>query len=174
MLHGDTDIDLIRRLILEEALKTCKLVSDTLATETRERIKEAFNTPFYPVVIIGNKVMQEGIDLHRNCRRIVHHDLVWNPAQLEQRVGRIDRIGCLFRREKASGDDLSCLEIYYPLVNRAIDIRIYRVVKEREKWLNFLLGTPPEDFNRYDLSDTPSIPLPSELSKDLTVRLEPV
>jgi superfamily II DNA or RNA helicase len=161
-------------LILEEALKTGKLVSDTLATETRERIKEAFNTPFYPTVIVGNKVMQEGIDLHRNCRRLVHHDLVWNPAQLEQRVGRLDRIGCLFRREKESGNDLSFLEIYYPLINRAIDIRIYRVVKEREKWLNFLLGTPPDDFNRYDLSESPSIPLPSRLSKDLTVKLQPV
>lgn len=162
-----------RSFILEDALKTGKLVSDTLVPETRERIKEAFNTPFYPIILIGNRVMQEGLDLHRNCRRIVHHDLSWNPAQLEQRVGRIDRIGSLTSRERDRGKKDYYLEILYPLVERSIDIRQFQVVKEREKWLNFLLGTPPDNFDRYSLSETPSSSLPEELAKTLTVKLQP-
>ena len=26
------------------------------------------------MVLIANEVMQEGLDLHKNCRRIVHHE----------------------------------------------------------------------------------------------------
>ena len=52
------------------------------------------------MVLIANEVMQEGLDLHRSCRRVVHHDLPWNPAQLEQRVGRVDRLGSHLMRDR--------------------------------------------------------------------------
>jgi superfamily II DNA/RNA helicase len=68
--------------------------------ESRERLREAFNTPLYPMVLIANEVMQEGLDLHHHCKRVVHHDLAWNPAQLEQRVGRVDRLGALIQRPR--------------------------------------------------------------------------
>jgi Helicase conserved C-terminal domain len=69
--------------------------------ESRERLREAFNTPLYPMILVANEVMQEGLDLHKRCRRVVHHDLVWNPAQVEQRIGRIEhirRLGSLTNR----------------------------------------------------------------------------
>ncbi|MGI6416862.1 MAG: helicase-related protein [Thermoguttaceae bacterium] len=44
----------------------------------------------------GNR---RGIDLHRHCRHVVHFDLAWNPAVLEQRTGRADRIGSKTFRE---------------------------------------------------------------------------
>jgi len=25
---------------------------------------------------------------------VIHHDLAWNPSSIEQRTGRIDRLGC--------------------------------------------------------------------------------
>ena len=50
--------------------------------------------------------MQEGLDLHKHCRRVVHHDLVWNPAQIEQRIGRIDRLGSLINRLRKNGVDV--------------------------------------------------------------------
>lgn len=31
--------------------------------------------------------------MHRYCSTIILHDLNWNPAVLEQRVGRLDRVG---------------------------------------------------------------------------------
>ena len=96
-----------------------------------------------------------------------------NPAQLEQRVGRIDRIGSLTSRERDRGKKDYYLEILYPLVERSIDIRQFQVVKEREKWLSFLLGTPPDNFDRYSLSEAPSNSLPEELAKNLTVKLQP-
>lgn len=35
----------------------------------------------------------EGLNLHHHCRCVVHLELPWNPMRLEQRTGRVDRIG---------------------------------------------------------------------------------
>ena len=34
-----------------------------------------------------------GLNLHARCRVVVNFELPWNPARLEQRIGRVDRIG---------------------------------------------------------------------------------
>ena len=54
----------------------------------------AFNTPFFPDILVCSEVMGEGVDLQRFCRHVIHHDLAWNPSTIEQRTGRIDRLGC--------------------------------------------------------------------------------
>jgi hypothetical protein len=76
------------------------LVNGDTNAEQRNRYFNGFNTPLEPEVLICTSVGQEGIDLHRQCRHIFHYDLTWNPATLEQRTGRIDRIGCLAQRER--------------------------------------------------------------------------
>lgn len=60
----------------------------------RTRLMRAFNTPFFPDILVCSEVMGEGVDLHRYCRYVIHHDLAWNPSQIEQRTGRVDRLGC--------------------------------------------------------------------------------
>ncbi|NUQ72876.1 MAG: DEAD/DEAH box helicase family protein [Polyangiaceae bacterium] len=160
-----------QRDILDGPIKTIKLVRQTRDGESRERLREAFNTPLYPMILIANEVMQEGLDLHRNCRRVVHHDLAWNPAQLEQRVGRVDRLGSLTHKlfEK---NPLAKLDVLYPLVHRTIDERLYRTVKSREKWLEFLLGAQP-DFGEYTLGDEEPPELPEKLAMELRLDLSP-
>ena len=34
-----------------------------------------------------------GLNLHGRCRIVINFELPWNPARLEQRIGRVDRIG---------------------------------------------------------------------------------
>jgi hypothetical protein len=114
--------------------------------------------------------MQEGLDLHRQCRRVVHHDLVWNPAQVEQRIGRIDRLGSLTNRLRKNGDDVR-LDVLY--IRGTIDERLFRTVKRREKWLEFLLGAAP-DFSAYSLTDEEPPPLPERLGGELAVDLGPL
>jgi hypothetical protein len=67
----------------------------------RDRYFLGFNTPYRPEILISTSVGQEGIDLHRECRHVIHHDLDWNPAVIEQRTGRVDRIGSKVERERA-------------------------------------------------------------------------
>jgi len=43
-------------------------------------------------VLVCTDVAAEGIDL-QFCRLVVNYDLPWNPMRIEQRIGRIDRIG---------------------------------------------------------------------------------
>lgn len=65
----------------------------------RDAVFSGFNTPLLPDILICTQVGQEGIDLHRHCRHVVHYDLGWNPASIEQRTGRVDRIGSKTARE---------------------------------------------------------------------------
>jgi len=43
-------------------------------------------------VLLATKVASEGLDFEF-CSAVVNYDLPWNPMEVEQRIGRIDRIG---------------------------------------------------------------------------------
>lgn len=43
-------------------------------------------------VLLCSEVGAEGVDL-QFCRIVVNYDLPWNPMRVEQRIGRVDRIG---------------------------------------------------------------------------------
>jgi superfamily II DNA or RNA helicase len=44
-------------------------------------------------VLIATDAGSEGLNLQGTCRLVVNLELPWNPIRLEQRVGRVDRIG---------------------------------------------------------------------------------
>ncbi|WP_026605541.1 SNF2-related protein [Methylocapsa acidiphila] len=163
-----------RAEVLRYALPLGEFAARGNQGERRQKIQDAFNTPFFPMILVGNRTMQEGLNLQRQCRRVVHHDLRWNPADMEQRVGRVDRHGSLAERwlTETGGADGHIL-IDTPLLERTIDPSRYRRVKEREKWLDFLLGVPPE-IGRGNLDESEVPPLPSALTEDLRVRLGPL
>jgi len=55
-------------------------------------IIESFSKQDGPNILISSEVGAEGIDL-QFCHILINYDLPWNPMKLEQRIGRIDRIG---------------------------------------------------------------------------------
>jgi len=60
----------------------------------REVMKRAFNDPDSPVrVLVATDAASEGLNLQETARYLLHWDVPWNPARLEQRNGRIDRHG---------------------------------------------------------------------------------
>ena len=68
------------------------VVFDGSSPETRkERVRAAFNSPFWPFVLVSTSVGQEGLDFHHYCHAITHWNLPSNPVDLEQREGRIHR-----------------------------------------------------------------------------------
>ena len=140
---------------------------------TVERLARHLVSSYVPLpeLLAYAKAEGEGLDLHHHCRRVVHHDLAWNPAQLEQRVGRVDRLGSLVQRERAKGEDAK-LEITLPLIAKTIDERLERTVRMRQRWLEFLLGAEPR-FEEYGLADEPVQPLPEGFAKALRVELGP-
>src|SRR5206468_2764994 len=44
-------------------------------------------------VLLATDAAGEGLNLHQACRVVVNLELPWNPMRLEQRIGRVDRIG---------------------------------------------------------------------------------
>jgi superfamily II DNA or RNA helicase len=44
-------------------------------------------------VLLATDAASEGLNLHHACRFVMNLDVPWNPVRLEQRIGRIDRIG---------------------------------------------------------------------------------
>ncbi|WP_022932108.1 DEAD/DEAH box helicase [Treponema bryantii] len=68
-------------------------------TNRKESVRKAFNSPFWPFILISTSVGQEGLDFHNYCRKIVHWNLPGNPIDLEQREGRINRYECLAIRQ---------------------------------------------------------------------------
>ena len=62
-----------------------------VAKDERDRVMSDFRLGAYDVVL-ATKVASEGLDFEF-CSVIVNYDLPWNPMEIEQRIGRIDRIG---------------------------------------------------------------------------------
>ncbi len=64
------------------------------STERREELKRKFNSDpaAEPLrILICTDAAREGINLQMRCSDLIHVDLPWNPARLEQHNGRIDR-----------------------------------------------------------------------------------
>jgi hypothetical protein len=55
------------------------------------QLRVAFNSPFWPFVLVSTSVGQEGLDFHPYCHAVVHWNLPTNPIDLEQREGRVHR-----------------------------------------------------------------------------------
>ncbi|MFN6190421.1 MAG: SNF2-related protein [Planctomycetia bacterium] len=114
-------------------LANVALCSGETRMEVRVRRMRTFNTPFFPDVLVCSEVMAEGVDLQRFCRHMIHHDLAWNPSTIEQRTGRIDRIGC-----KAT--NRHPITSYLPYIGGAADERQFRVMRDREQWFQVVMG----------------------------------
>ncbi len=67
------------------------------------QIRRAFNSPFWPFVLVTTSIGQEGLDFHCYCHAVVHWNLPSNPVDLEQREGRVHRYkGHAVRRNVAA------------------------------------------------------------------------
>lgn len=100
---------------------------------SRDRAATAFREVGAPWVLVASNVGSEGIDLHTYTSRIVHFDLEWNPARMEQREGRGDRVGRVLKDK---------LAVLYCVVPRTYDERMFHQLIARDRWHGVLLGKP--------------------------------
>jgi len=130
-----------------------------------DRVTTVVSVVFYPEILVASSVMAEGVDFHLNCRYVLHHDLCWNPSTLEQRTGRVDRIGA---KAETAGQSI---HIYIPFIAETQDEKMYRVVMDRERWFNVVMG----DDYKVDVRTTEKlanrVPFPASAASDLAFQL---
>ncbi|MDK2889758.1 MAG: hypothetical protein PWR21_390 [Methanoculleus sp.] len=73
----------------EEAVVT---IHGGIRREERRKVQEIFRNDPYARVLVATDAAGEGVNL-QNANLMVNYDLPWNPNRLEQRFGRIHRIG---------------------------------------------------------------------------------
>jgi hypothetical protein len=164
------------------------------STRERDAVFRGFNSPLLPEILICTQVGQEGIDLHRHCNHVVHYDLGWNPATIEQRTGRIDRIGSKTQRERKLSNlgastpnesSLPGLEVALPYLAATYDERMFDRLYTRAQAFDLLTGGDPSadaddesDFEIEGVEESGSkvrlVALPEELRQAIRVDLRAI
>jgi superfamily II DNA or RNA helicase len=88
-------------------------------------------------VLLSSEVGSEGIDL-QFCRVMVNYDLPWNPMRVEQRIGRLDRLG----------QEAKKITIWNLFYRGTIDDRIYERLYARLRIFERALGGLEEILGR--------------------------
>jgi superfamily II DNA or RNA helicase len=74
-------------------------------------------------VLLATDTAGEGLNLHRRCRLVVDLELPWSPLRLEQRIGRVDRLG---QRRRVHAVHLLHLDAVEGIVWRHLESRRQR------------------------------------------------
>ena len=80
----------LRDRLLQDSFSVCELHGDVPKKDRASQIRQ-FRDGDYDVMV-ATRVASEGLDFEF-CGAIANYDLPWNPMEVEQRIGRIDRIG---------------------------------------------------------------------------------
>jgi superfamily II DNA or RNA helicase len=81
--------DMLRQFLTERGFSVVCL-NGSMDMEDRKRVQEAFAKDVR--ILISTDAGGEGLNL-QFCHVVVNYDIPWNPMRLEQRIGRVDRIG---------------------------------------------------------------------------------
>lgn len=96
----------------EQDISTAVITGDN--PKERNELLNRFRSDPETRVLLASRVGTEGIDL-QFCDAMVNYDLPWNPMVLEQRIGRIDRIG----------QESDVIHIYNMVVRGSIEEDVY-------------------------------------------------
>ena len=83
-------------------------------------IIQEFRSPKGPSVMLSSEVGGEGVDLQFSWV-VINYDLPWNPMRVEQRIGRVDRLG-------QESDKVLIWNLFYA---DTIDARIYECLYDK-------------------------------------------
>jgi SNF2 family DNA or RNA helicase len=99
--------------------------------ESKQELINEFRERAELRILVCTEVAAEGVDL-QFCRLLINYDLPWNPMRVEQRIGRIDRLG-----QKAK-----VINIWNLFYEGTIDERILGRLLTRLKIFEEALGEP--------------------------------
>jgi len=81
----------LQRRLADDGIRAVAVTGDIKDRYERDRLFQQFATDENRILLCS-EIGAEGVDL-QFARVVVNYDLPWNPMRVEQRIGRIDRIG---------------------------------------------------------------------------------
>jgi SNF2 family DNA or RNA helicase len=94
----------------------------------KEMVKNRFRAGEIKILLCTESA-SEGLNL-QTCGVLINYDVPWNPMRVEQRIGRIDRIGQEFEK----------VWIYNYFYKDSIEDRIYQALADRIAWFEDVVG----------------------------------
>ena len=108
--------DFLIRVLNEQGLK-CEKVNGSMSMEERHRALVNFRDE--ADVLVATDAAGESLNV-QFCHIVFNYDLPWNPMALDQRIGRVDRIGQKYK-----------VKAFNMLTNNSINYRIYNIIVEK-------------------------------------------
>ena len=97
---------------------------------SKESIKQEFRKGETIKLLLCTESASEGLNL-QTCGVLINYDMPWNPMRVEQRIGRIDRIGQ--RHEE--------VHIHNYFFRDTVEALVYERLSDRIDWFEEVVGT---------------------------------
>ena len=95
----------------------------------KEEIKEEFRTGDTIKILLCTESASEGLNL-QTCGVLINYDMPWNPMRVEQRIGRIDRIGQKY----------DVVRIHNYFFRDTVEAVVYDRLSDRIDWFEHVVG----------------------------------
>lgn len=96
---------------------SCTSINGSQDLDERKRALSNFKNDAQ--ILIATDAAGESLNM-QFCHIIFNYDLPWNPMMIEQRIGRVDRIG-----------QKHIVQAFNMLTNNSVDLRVYEVIEEK-------------------------------------------
>lgn len=122
-------------------LRNLTPIVGTSGQDDRDRgiLAAQFRMPGFPYVLITTDIFREGEDLHTYCQNVYHYGIAWNPSDMEQRTGRIDRINSKSYRMLNNTKELSFenkVQVFYPYLRLSVEVnQVVQLLRNLNKFV---------------------------------------
>lgn len=135
------------KLRLERAgIKYIEITGDIKDKQLRYAFQQAFNSDKEIRVCLGTSALEMSINLQA-ARFVVFIDLMWNPARVEQVVGRIRRFGSKYP---------TCCAVML-LTSTPFEERILRLLNRKQSLADYVFSEKSDLFQSLDIQDLYSL-----------------
>ena len=100
----------------------------TWETLSKGEVKRLFREGIGVRILLGTDAMSEGLNLE-TCDRMFNYDMPWNFMRVEQRIGRIDRIG--------GRPEVTVTNYFY---KDTVEEQVYSGIAEDAMWFDQVVG----------------------------------
>jgi superfamily II DNA or RNA helicase len=142
--YTDT-VDAIRRFLARKGVRNSRmgtytgdggqlydLSANKFISCGKEDVRKALDNDEIDLLVCSDAAA-EGLNL-QSASVIINADMPWNPAKVEQRIGRVDRLG-----QKAS--EVTVVNVWYP---ETIEAKMYKMLFERKEIYKLVVGPAQE------------------------------